>query len=337
MTKHSLRTIKITFENNPLWAINALCFQARQINSFFFQKNNFLVLPVKTPFKNTVYFPDLPYTKKFWRLIKGVVVKKSGKQLGVANLFTKDLLAEAQKIVSGENLLSKSNPKAITFLQDLLISLKRSAIFDKEIALLEKIIILPLTFGTTSSFSFREVGTKVILVMTIRDDYPISELGRSLIKSLLLVRDQKYRWHNFTERETIANFLIETYFPNLINEPLITNASHLKTISNRFLTKLGFKNKTKVAVTNEKLLVNGKNATKNLSYQEQTLLRLLIENNGKTVSYDQIAQTIWGNDFEQKFSLWAITKLKQKVNQKLEILGAKNAITTTRNEGYSLL
>ena len=73
-----------------------------------------------------------------------------------------------------------------------------------------------------------------------------------------------------------------------------------------------------------------------MSKQEIILTQLVLQKSPEIVTYDEIAQAIWKEEVEQKFSLWAITKLKQKLSKKVEKFGAKDVIKTVRNEGYAL-
>jgi DNA-binding winged helix-turn-helix (wHTH) protein len=57
--------------------------------------------------------------------------------------------------------------------------------------------------------------------------------------------------------------------------------------------------------------------------------------NGEVVSHDEIAKALWGGKAEEKFSLWAITKLVQKIRAKLMSLGiSSNLIYTVYGKGY---
>jgi len=72
-----------------------------------------------------------------------------------------------------------------------------------------------------------------------------------------------------------------------------------------------------------------------LSHQEQLLFSLLAENEGKTVSKDMIAEGLWKDDSEERFSPWAIEQLVKRLRLKLTKAGmGKKTIKTVRNQGY---
>ena len=336
MTKIRHKRVKVIFEKENIWALNALCFQARQINSGFFQKNDLLILPSKVLSQKSIFFPDLPYTKKFWRLVKSVSLGKKKGRLGIANLYPKELLNEAGKISEGFALLSKPQNKTVEILNNVISSLEKHYLFQKELDSLEKIIILPTTFGSGSSFSFRENGKKKEIVITLRDDFPPEEAGRSLIKTLLLLTSDKFKGPNLEKREIVTEFIIDSFFPYLTNNVSISIDKKLKSLSEKYLAKLGFSKKNPLYEKGGEIYINGKIANKYLSKQEIILTQLVLQKSPEIVTYDEIAQAIWKEEVEQKFSLWAITKLKQKLSKKVEKFGAKDVIKTVRNEGYAL-
>lgn len=75
----------------------------------------------------------------------------------------------------------------------------------------------------------------------------------------------------------------------------------------------------------------------NLTSQEKLLLELLIKNKPNVVSIDTIATALWTNAFEEKFSLYAITKLIERLRAKLKKAGInQQLIHAQRGVGYFL-
>jgi len=64
-------------------------------------------------------------------------------------------------------------------------------------------------------------------------------------------------------------------------------------------------------------------------------LGALIRNAGQIVSFDDMADIIWKDNSDQKFSLEAIAKIIQNIRIKIRTLGIiKEIIFTKRGSGY---
>ncbi|MBM3209468.1 hypothetical protein FJZ40_04220, partial [Candidatus Shapirobacteria bacterium] len=70
MTKNEIKIPKVRFVDTPELQANYLCFLASQIQEWIYQKHGFAVLPYPTNHSQAVYFPDLPYSLKFWQSIR---------------------------------------------------------------------------------------------------------------------------------------------------------------------------------------------------------------------------------------------------------------------------
>jgi len=56
------------------------------------------------------------------------------------------------------------------------------------------------------------------------------------------------------------------------------------------------------------------------------------------VSFDEIAEIIWGEDYYDKFSEYAITKTMQRLREKIALMGVfPQIIQTVKKSGYVLL
>ena len=74
-----------------------------------------------------------------------------------------------------------------------------------------------------------------------------------------------------------------------------------------------------------------------LTNQEKKILELLIANRGAIVDYNQIAEIMWEENTEEKFSLYAISKIIERVRNKIQSSGIKpNLIHSQRGVGYVL-
>ena len=74
-----------------------------------------------------------------------------------------------------------------------------------------------------------------------------------------------------------------------------------------------------------------------LSFQERIIFDLLFINFNKIVSYEMIANKLWHEQQDEKYSLWAINKVISRIRSKLpELEMNRNQIRTVRKVGYML-
>ncbi len=74
-----------------------------------------------------------------------------------------------------------------------------------------------------------------------------------------------------------------------------------------------------------------------LTPSQRTLLNLFEENQGDIVSRDMIAEAIWKESWETKYSDWAIDQLISALRDKLELVLPESRIVTKKREGYIYL
>ncbi|MBN2015316.1 winged helix-turn-helix domain-containing protein [Candidatus Dojkabacteria bacterium] len=67
-----------------------------------------------------------------------------------------------------------------------------------------------------------------------------------------------------------------------------------------------------------------------LSVQEKKVYDLLKKNKGETVAREEIAQVMWGEEYTQKYSDWAIDSLIKRIRQKIPTV----KIVTQKGKGY---
>jgi len=77
--------------------------------------------------------------------------------------------------------------------------------------------------------------------------------------------------------------------------------------------------------------------SRNFSYQEFSVLKLLIEKAGNIVNRDEIADALWGPKAFEKYSEWAIDKFVSLVRKKLNEIAFTGEIKAKKGEGFVLL
>ena len=85
------------------------------------------------------------------------------------------------------------------------------------------------------------------------------------------------------------------------------------------------------------VLYGGKNIDYDFTEKELKLLKQLLTKRGTVVSRENIAQTIWGNLWDERYSDWAIDKLMSRLRISLIKIGLpKNIIVTKKGKGFIL-
>lgn len=311
MTKNTLKIPKIEFDTSRKSQVNYLCFVASEIATRDHASRGFTVLPYLIPGNTmTIYFPDLNYPHKFWRLIK-----RYGKR-NYSDKYPKDIYDLADSLLPKKNFPHLKIGQYNIFWREI----AKLKIFNK--IRLKKITVLLTGFGPGSSFYFKNG----CLNLSFRVDRNPITLYRSIISGLTLTKygqagksDEKW-WKNRFYSEFISKELLNTM--NISNSFITTS---LKDIINskKYLHKLGLGKFKKLKDIN----------LNHFSPQEKLVLTTLIAR--KSLSCDDIAKLLWID--ENKYSLWAITKLIQKIRSKIKVFGGNpETIKTLYGRGYSL-
>lgn len=186
--------------------------------------------------------------------------------------------------------------------------------------------------------SFLETNDTVKLFP--RFDCELPEIIKMLIISLLLKNNSKYGY-DWNERMMVAEFVINH---SALNNVLITqtnvlkhlndiNKAQLKNWSDKYLTELGFVTYNDLSIKQGDVYINEQIIL--LSVKENLVLKLLIENHGKVVSYEMIARVLWQNDWVNKFSLEAIVQVVKRIRAGLGKYGInRNVIQSVNKRGY---
>lgn len=316
-----------------------ICFLAKGITLGEYQNNGFTVLPnLNTKNQKSVYFPDLNYSSKFWRSIT------SNPNINLSHLFPKPAINEVkEKLISYKVGRYKEEIKRIkgdwqkiekSFFKDITNFLK----FEKSLSKVDEINILITPFGTIGSFNPPRVGNKFKLLVTSRVDMSAGNIAAGILQSLYIIENNiggEIGEEKYVKRMSAIAFLFENtkfkkYFPkynNLLKNNFDIDLNSLKK-SNDYLEKLGFKQQeTKIDINNPVF-----------TKQEKEVLGVLIRNKGQVVTFDEIAEIIWKNNVDQKFSLEAMAKTIQNIRFKIRTLGInKEILFTKRGAGYLLL
>lgn len=259
-----------------------ICFLAKDITLGYFQDGGYYVLPYFDKHKKSVYFPDLNYSNKFWRLIT------NSKSINLGDEFPIEAIDEIKSKISPKN--------------------SKMVIYEGI-----KIKLLETEYGTVGSY-YKNIMTQRI--GSSKDDF---NKTFTMMKLLLSNKDKaeigNIVWH---KRNAVVEYLF--------GAEKFNNSVKLTTDSNKYLEKLGFY---------KKLILPKLNS---LTIQEEKVWELLQNNAGEIVSFDQVANELWQDMAEEKFSLEAMAKVIENIRKKIRDKGInKEIIYTKRGRGYILV
>lgn len=127
-------------------------------------------------------------------------------------------------------------------------------------------------------------------------------------------------------------------FPHF--EPVFSQLSRVskkvRAESEKYVQSLGLATPTPTFnIVDGKIIVKGKVAGKELTKKEKTVLKLLVTRMGDLVTYDELADAVWGAGEFKTF--WALNKLIERMRPKLSPLGVDgHTIESVRGQGYLL-
>jgi hypothetical protein len=89
-----------------------------------------------------------------------------------------------------------------------------------------------------------------------------------------------------------------------------------------------------IALSGESIRIFGTSADSMLTHQERRVLAELIKQKGEAVTYENIGTIMWGSHSD-RFSLWSIAKLIERVRKKISAVGiARTTIKNVSGKGY---
>lgn len=306
------------------------------VRTRFYQKKNFCVLPYLVK-KNSrvIHLPDLEYSfiTAYWERVKDRSCVTDPQNLDLikstAGLLPENTLDYGEL---AEKWLQVRN-EALKILERII-----PGIFNA----IQELEIRPSRYGSvSSSLSAWLPGTKKIIVY-VRSDCDVSHIIEAILIDRLLKMDiaKNFSWE---EKEAVTDFLLQSsplkeifseYQPTLSHIRSNQNGSLMEK-SNEYLRKLGFANEQLFGLENGKVKLMNEELI--LARSEQKIMERLITARGSTVSYDELADSLWEKEADDKYSLYAISKSVERLRTKVEAYGVfPDIIQTVRGSGYML-
>lgn len=200
----------------------------------------------------------------------------------------------------------------------------------------EKVEVVVSRYGTVSSGNW--VGTKYY----VRADRSVADLMAMMIHHTLYIM-RKELGVTWTKREALMDFIMtrpkmKKLFPHF--EPVFAQLSRIpkkiREESREYVRSFGLaKQQADFEVTGSKVVVKGNVVARELTKQEKVVLKLLVGRLGDLVTYDELADEIWG---EGEFkSFWALNKVVERLRHKIVGMGIEGSrLESVRGQGYIL-
>lgn len=328
-----MRTFNIPFSfvSSPETEKERLLYACENVASGFYQKHGFLTCPeVNSKYKGwSIVIPSeiQHVSKKFWQdaYKYGVNMRKEISPRMYSETKNMVLIPSSYKLVdSFKNSWRKYNLK-------FWIELEKY--FKKEIRWIGSIEVRITKIGSLSSHYLLNKTKVQKLVINIREDAPVYEIANLIILALIFPLSNE-NGLTFTKRQALRNFIMSRpefkklfpdFKPKNYDSPKIPVILRQK--SDEYIKYLGIPN-----IIDPVKLINQNIHT--FGVKEAKILKQLIDKNGEMLTYDDLADLIWG---EGKFkSYWAINKLVQRINKKIKKLNIIFEIKGVRGVGYKI-
>jgi len=358
MTKQ-VKQLKTTVEYSEITEYQRILFVCHYLKNGFYQSKDFYLLPYQINNSRVIFLPELKIFKNsdFFADLsnkKGNIFTKPFQHK--ASYYQEQLLAELKEYET--NSISRDIDEVIKLWNK--ISNKFFSLCDKFIPGLfdnySGIIIRPTKYGSICSEFASETNSDEIKLY-LREDADINHLIEGILMTPLNFAGQKKLLEDFSweEREAIIDFLINNTSLGKLSSndvfsdkiqlklnkqctlPNLRDKSYLKLSkdSRNYYEKLGFPSKIIIKLSPRTISIN--NEIIPFTKSEDKVFRLLFRNSNEIVTIDEIGKALWLEKSIESFSLSAITKLIQRIRDKIEKSGiTPSLIETQRNRGFTL-
>lgn len=331
--KDIMRTFNVPFSfvSSPETEKERLLYACENVASGFYQRHGFLTSSAAIKNYNgwiIVIPPEIRgVDEKFWQ-----DSYKYG--LNMRKEITKHMYQQSENIK-----LEPSSKKLVEFFKNdwqkynNKFWLELEKIFPNEIRWIGSVEVRITKIGSLSSHYLLNKLKGEKLVINLREDAPIHEIANLIILALIFPLSDEIGL-TFTKRQALRNFIMtrpafKKLFPDFKPKLYDTVKIPLKLRqkSDDYIKYLGIPN----IVDPVKLIYENINV---FGAKEAKILKEIISKNGEILTYDDLADLIWG---EGRFkSYWAINKIIQRINKKVKKLDIIFEIKGVRGVGYKV-
>jgi len=310
--------------------------------SGFFLKNNWYPISANDIAyigDSSVLFPEIDYIEAL-----SVISDYEKDKEKAINSIAEHLQKEKQFKQLSDTFLKKFKQRQENILKPVIRKSKETISYlkDKNI----QVTVIPTHFGTCGSFSLHNdiETTKVLHIELIlrldQDARDTIELYASAITRSVLEWNSNFKWR---ETEAVSDFFTKYVFgftEHISTLDRVTKPNvGLRYKSIQFLRRTGLPTGEIITYDSHenRIFVANTEITSILGTYEFRMLRYLIENRNFTVGFDELADVMYAEKADEKYSLWGISKTVQRVRDKLEQHGIpRDAIKNVKGEGFKL-
>lgn len=346
--------MKIEIEHSPKTEAKQIRHLVYSTATGFYIKNNWCVLEPKKEYytyPKSVIVPRLNYQNL-------VIITSSKTGLKPKDYykqkFSDEDLRNLEQAVAKDKSYKKLNKYKLSALKKEYIKLLEQAYKKtKTIEYLKKadlaVKIYPTLYGTKGSFNYvipkNPVEQHVITLFPRLDqkpEYIIELFVSAIVRGFHNTIPQSHI--TWDQSEAVSDYLVQNIFGYKVFIGTLkdlkehNNAKYIKN-SLDYTKELGFGIEGMLEYHKEtnKIFVLGRDRTTIFAPYELRLLRSLIENKNKTLTFDNITDELYHTNPDEKFSFWGIRKCVQRVRNKLEKLGIpRDTIKSVKGEGFKL-
>ncbi len=335
--------ITINVKNDIVSDVYAIIIGARLLFSDVYLANGYI--PVTQSYEGefkTIVFPefDLNSINNFWNLAKehklGTVPSNNVLVDEVTNNLVNLNLDYLQKKLEITNFIDTHEDNIVKQLIKFEPRLKDVDInFD----------IYPKHFGAPIDFNSPEVNLNNSYYLAIRNDISINKLISAFLSTILSFDLNKtYSWR---EKKAIIDFVSKTILeelgiqcvePGILGE-LDRNSISKELINNseEFYRKYSFKREHVIYVENDEIYIYEEPLSSNFTVVDKEIIKQLLIKENHSLTYDEIADILWKDEVNEKYSLQGLNKRIERLRHKLYLQGVpKSTLINLRGEGYYL-
>lgn len=326
-----------------------ILFTASGIKNNIYQELGFLILPKlnKKLASNQVIFPySAQLEKTFWKKVSALKYhnlnyKMSKNDLQFVSYYFPNIpVLEKKYLKKIENQINSQKNK---FLETVV------SIFGDS-RQINEVKIYITNYGTGASYI--HIDKEKSINIYLRKDRPVEIAFAQIVNAIVHTDLQKQPRKNHIIDQTWKNknIIVGYLYQNTPLKQLYLEEKTLNhTLQNKipfdlslqsqsYLRKLGFQVQPVLTLENNNLFNHITQTRLDfLTFEEEKVLKFLITNKNKIVTFAEIGDVIWGKESPQKYSLYAISRIIFEIRSKLKANGInKEIIQTQRKKGYYL-
>lgn len=331
--------IKISFIQTQETELKSLLSYTDRVQNRFYLTSQYYVLPYVVPgHKRAIHFPELKIyeSKDFWKLCPYYDFEYMKRFPQKYQRLLKQF--SSSYIPFKFNKIEKEFRSVFPTFYKSLSDISPNIFQD-----IKEVIIMPTRFGSVCSEYSSQNKNKNIIKLFAREDATIVEIFYMILMERLN-KTRHYTEYSWNERMAICEYMmlntkLNKLFPKFQPTiPDLQNPIELKMWkeSITYQAKLGINVGEAIIKNKNDIYINGKIAI--FTPIEKRVLINLVDNKKKIVPFDQIANAMWGEDANEKYSLYAISKCIERIRLKMiDHNIAPQIIQTYRSQGYRLV